>query len=140
MLNMSLMSPARSRFVFIVITSFLAIWPGRIAAQQPASSIRPLRICLVSASAEYKSDESLIELQKFIEGRFNADCTRVFGTDKGKGIPGLEGINSFDVMVLFTRRIVLPEDQLTAVKKYIAAGKPIVGIRTASHAFENFLQ
>ena len=54
-------------------------------------------------------------------------------TDKGNGIPGLEGIDSFDVMVLFTRRIVLPENQLTAVKKYITAGKPIVGIRTASH-------
>jgi len=41
--------------------------------------------------------------------------------------------------VLFTRRLTISGEQLERVKKYCLAGKPIVGIRTASHALQNWL-
>jgi type 1 glutamine amidotransferase len=109
-------------------------------AGEPAPAATPLKVCLVSASAEYKSDETLAEFQKFIEAGYNAACTRVFGGDKGTSLPGLEAIDSCDVMVLFTRRVTLPPDQLERVKKYFQAGRPVVGLRTASHAFQNYLE
>ena len=43
-------------------------------------------------------------------------------------------------MLLFTKRLELPADQLELVKKYCLAGRPIVGLRTASHAFQNWLE
>ena len=112
------------------------------AAGEPAAppAPAPLRVCLVSASAEYKSDESLAEFQKFLESGYSAACSRVFGADKGDTLPGLEAIDSCDVMLLFTRRVKLPEDQLARVKKYFQAGRPLVGVRTASHAFQNWLE
>src|SRR5262249_35886298 len=42
-------------------------------------------------------------------------------------------------MVLFTRRLTIDGEQLERVKKYCLAGKPLVGIRTASHAFQTWL-
>ena len=100
----------------------------------------PLRICLLSACAEYESDKSLAEFQKYIESKYQVMCHRVFGNDKGDSLPGLEALDNCDLMLVFTRRIQLPADQLERIKKYLKAGRPIVGIRTASHAFQNYLE
>jgi len=111
-----------------------------IAAACEAAGAPPLKICLLSASAEYESDKSLGEFQKYLEGHYQATCQRAFGKDKGDGLPGLEALDAADLMIVFTRRIKLPADQLERIKKYIASGRPIVGLRTASHAFENYLE
>jgi type 1 glutamine amidotransferase len=42
-------------------------------------------------------------------------------------------------MLLFTRRLTITGAQLAKVKKYCQSGKPIVAVRTASHAFQNWL-
>jgi len=96
------------------------------------------KVCLVSASAEYGSHDSLAKLQADLE-KGGAVCFRAFGEDKGNGIPGLEKLAESDVLVLFTRRIVLPPEQMELVKKHIDAGKPVVGIRTASHGIQNWV-
>jgi type 1 glutamine amidotransferase len=126
----------------VVLACVLSIMTVASAGEPatPAPAAAPLKVCLVSASAEYKSDETLAEFQKFLEAGYNAACTRVFGGDKGTSLPGLDAIDSCDVMVLFARRVTLPPDQLARVKKYFQAGKPVVGLRTASHAFQNFLE
>jgi len=103
------------------------------------SAAAPLRICLLSASAEYESDKSLGEFQKYLESRYNIVCQRAFGKDKGDGLPGLDGLAAADLMVVFTRRVKLPPAQLEQLQKYIASGKPIIGLRTASHAFDNYM-
>jgi type 1 glutamine amidotransferase len=104
----------------------------------PVSAPR-LRLCLLSGSAEYKSNESLAEFQKFLEARFPLECTRAFWTSKAN-LPGLEALDNSDVMLVFTKRLELPNDQLDRIKKYCRAGRPIVGLRTASHAFQNWLE
>jgi len=102
-----------------------------------AGKARSVKVCLVSGSVEYKSDDTLPILQKFLE-KEGAVCTRAFRkTDTN--IPGLENLDSCDVIVLFTRRLKIDGEQLDRVKKYALAGKPIIGIRTASHGFQNWL-
>lgn len=96
------------------------------------------KVCLVSASAEYGSHDSLAKLQADLE-KEGAVCFQAFGEDKGNGIPGLEKLAESDVLVLFTRRIVLPPEQMELVKKHLDAGKPVIGIRTASHGIQNWL-
>ena len=98
----------------------------------------PLKVCLVSGALEYDSDASLISLQKYLEKHCHVTCSRAFRkTDSD--LPGLENLNTCDVMVLFTRRLAIDGDQLERVKKYCLSGKPLVGIRTASHAFQKWL-
>lgn len=40
-----------------------------------------------------------------------------------------------DLLILFSRRRFLPEAQMAAVRTHLDAGKPLLGIRTANHAF-----
>jgi nicotinamidase-related amidase/type 1 glutamine amidotransferase len=55
---------------------------------------------------------------------------------KGEGFAGLEdALKSADLLLIFSRREALTESQRDAIKAYLAAGKPLIGLRTASHAF-----
>jgi putative membrane-bound dehydrogenase-like protein len=98
----------------------------------------PLKVCLVSGSLEYQSDESLAKLQQYLESHYNVQCSRAF-RKADNDLPGLENLETCDVMVLFTRRLTISGEQLERVKKYCQSGKPIVALRTASHAFQNWL-
>jgi hypothetical protein len=50
--------------------------------------------------------------------------------------PGLNAIDEADVLFISARRRPLPQSELDLIKKHIAAGKPVLGIRTASHGFQ----
>jgi hypothetical protein len=50
-------------------------------------------------------------------------------------IPGLENLKSADLMIIFTRFRNLPEGQMQHIVDYLDTGKPIIGLRTATHAF-----
>lgn len=134
----------RRRFLQSALATGLAVGAGPVLRRQmraanaatPAS--KPLRICLVSGSEEYKSNESLAEFQGYLEEKKLARCSRAFWTSK-TNLPGLEALDTCDLMILFTKRLELPADQLDRVKKYCLSGRPIVGLRTASHAFQSWL-
>jgi len=50
--------------------------------------------------------------------------------------PGfLEAMETADLLVVFVRRATPPAEQLEAIRKHLATGKPLIGIRTANHAF-----
>lgn len=100
----------------------------------------PLKVCMLSASQEYESDKSLAALKAHLESQFAVTCTILKGMEKGTGVEGLSALKDCDVMVCFARRVTLPEDQLALLKEFLASGKGLVGIRTASHAFQNYLQ
>jgi type 1 glutamine amidotransferase len=104
-------------------------------AKPPAAK---LKVLLVSGSLEYESDKTLAAFQEYVEKRYPVTCRRAFRkTDTD--IPGLvEGLADCDVVLLFTRRLSPAAAQLDAIKKYLADGGPVVGVRTASHAFQNW--
>jgi len=104
----------------------------------PSSGPPPVKVCMVSASDEYASNDELTEFQKTLERRFNIVCTRAFGKEKDTELEGLEKLDSSDVMIVYTRRSALGTEQLEHVRKFVAAGKGVVGIRTASHAFKGW--
>lgn len=120
-------------FVAAVIASYLGL-----NVADAGDKTKPLRVCLVSGSLEYDSDGSLNKFQKHLEKHYVAECSRAFIKSE-KDLPGLENLDTCDVMLLYTRRLKISGEQLERVKKYCLSGKPIVGIRTASHAFQNWL-
>jgi type 1 glutamine amidotransferase len=109
-------------------------------ARSVAADAQPIRICLLSASAEYGSEKSLSEFQTFLETNYQIVCQRAFGKDSGKDLPGLESLENADLIIVFTRRVTLPPDHLALLKKYFASGRPVMGIRTASHAFKDYME
>jgi type 1 glutamine amidotransferase len=103
------------------------------------ASGKKLNVCLVSGSFEYKSDASLSAFQKYLEENFPIACSRAFAkTDKE--IAGLENLDKCDVAIFFTRRLMIEGEMLEPVKRFVKSGKPIIGIRTASHGFQNYLE
>lgn len=108
-------------------------------APQAGEKQKPLRVCYIAAAGEYEPDKTLPILEKYVEAKNkNVVSTRVFAKSKGD-LPGLEALDKCDVVVLFTRRLDIKGEQLERIKKYCTSGKPLVGIRTASHAFQNWL-
>jgi nicotinamidase-related amidase len=60
----------------------------------------------------------------------------VFLDEQSKAsFPGLEAIDGADLLLISSRRRPLPPAELDRIKRFVAAGKPVIGIRTASHAF-----
>lgn len=115
--------------------------PKNTPAPQPAAKpgeTKKLNVCLVSGSFEYKSDESLAAFQKYLEEKFPIACTRAFAKSD-KEISGLENLDRCDVAIFFTRRLMIDGELLEPVKRFVKSGKPVIGIRTASHGFQNFL-
>jgi len=105
-----------------------------------ALAVEPLKVCLVSGSLEYESNESLAELQKYLEANYDIRCSRAFVEGKDiRNLPGLENLDKCDVMLLFTRRLEIDGEQLQKIKTYCNSGRPVVGVRTASHALQNWL-
>ncbi len=122
--------------MLLLTLTFFAMCRGACAADQP-----PLKVCLVSGSLEYNSNESLAEFQKYLEANYPVKCSRAFlvGEDITH-LPGLENLDDCDVMLLFTRRLELSGDDLQRIKKYCLSGRSVVGVRTASHAIQTWLE
>lgn len=71
-------------------------------------------------------------------------CTVLFAIDPETGIvnphantniPGTESLDDADLMFILTRWRVLPDQQMAPIDRYLKAGKPVIGLRTATHAF-----
>lgn len=101
-------------------------------------------IVFVSGDEEYRSEEALPALAKILAYHHGFKCTVLFAIDPESGeidpeyqtnIPGLEQLQSADLMVLFTRFRELPDEQMKYIDTYTQAGKPVVALRTATHAF-----
>jgi hypothetical protein len=98
---------------------------------------------LVSGDEEYRSEEALPQLGKILSVRHGFQCTVLFAVDPQSGvinpnvsnIPGMEALRTADLMIIATRFRDLPDDQMKWIVEYLESGRPILGMRTATHAF-----
>jgi hypothetical protein len=102
------------------------------------------QVVLVSGDEEYRSEEALTQLAKILARHHGFTCTVLYAIDPATGeispnkvdnIPGLEALRKADLMVIATRFRDLPDEQMKEIDDYLRAGKPVVGLRTATHAF-----
>ena len=103
-----------------------------------------LHIVLISGDEEYRSEEALPQLAKILSLHHGFDCTVLFAIDPETGeidpnvttnIPGTEVLADADLLILFTRMRDLPDEQMAPIVEYVESGRPIIGLRTATHAF-----
>ena len=67
---------------------------------------------------------------------FTVDPATGFITPGNSKISGLEALKSADLMVVFLRFQDFPDDQMQHIADYLDRGGPVVGFRTATHAFQ----
>jgi len=100
---------------------------------------RPL-IAFVIAENEYHANQTLPEFAHELLLKTEVNCEFALGKPiyTGEGIHNIENLQILkdaDLTVIFVRRRALPTEQMKLVKEYANSGKPILGIRTTSHAF-----
>ena len=102
------------------------------------------RVVLMAGDEEYRSEEYMPVLGKILAERHGFKATVLFPVNKSTGeidpktldnIPGIEALDSADLMIIGTRFRALPDEQMKHVDAYLMAGKPVIGMRTATHAF-----
>ena len=101
-------------------------------------------IVLLSGDEEYRSEEAMPQLARILSKHHGFKTTVLFAIDPATGavnpdridnIPGLEALRTADLVIFFLRWRDLPDSQMKYIVDYVEAGKPIIGIRTATHAF-----
>jgi type 1 glutamine amidotransferase len=100
-------------------------------------------IVFIASDHEYKSEETLPEMARILAKHHGFKCTVLFGVDdKGNfkagnsNIPGTDALKTADLLVIFTRFQNLPAEQMQPIIDYLDRGGPVIGLRTATHAFK----
>ena len=126
--------------------------PGTAAAQNPHLVVyegdqgpgRGRHIVFLAGDHEYRSEETLPALARILARRYGFKCSVFITTDPKTGeiepgsshIAGLEALKSADLMVVFLRFQDFPDAEMQHIADYLDRGGPVVGFRTATHAFQ----
>ena len=102
-------------------------------------------VVLIGGDEEYRSEEGLPQLARMLSQHHGFRCTVLFAVDPETGIvnphvntniPGTESLDDADLMFIQTRWRALPDAQMEPIDRFLKAGKPVIGLRTATHAFK----
>jgi type 1 glutamine amidotransferase len=102
-----------------------------------ADGTKPL-IVFVTGDHEYSGESTLPFIAAELEKNygFRTKFLKAFPDHNAEeNIPGLEALKEADVAVFFLRWRRLPADQIKFIEDYLKSGKPVVGFRTTTHAF-----
>jgi len=102
-------------------------------------------VVLLSGDEEYRSEEAMPMLAKILAARHGFKCTVLFAVNPADytidpvtltNIPGMEALDSADVCVMALRFRDLPDSQMKHFVNYLNSGKPLIALRTSTHAFQ----
>src|SRR6266478_2704839 len=101
-------------------------------------------VVFLSGDEEYRSEEGLPQLARILAERHGFRCVVLFAVDPKTGeidpnttnnIPGIEALDTANACVMLLRFRQWPDEQMKHFVDYLNAGKPIVALRTSTHAF-----
>jgi len=101
-------------------------------------------IVFLSGDEEYRSEECLPMLAKILAVRHGFKCTvlftvnpvdRMIDPNNPGNLPGIEALADADMLVMLLRFRELPDEKMKFFVDYLNSGKPILAMRTSTHAF-----
>ncbi len=137
------MSNDLSRRKFIRVLGAAGVAAG-LASNKVCAAGKKYNVVFVTGDDEYRSEITMpmiVEVLPRKAKQFN--CTVLYAVDPETGqrnpkykqnIEGLEALKAADLVVFFLRFRALPDDQLKLILDYVNSGKPIIGLRTSTHA------
>jgi len=110
-------------------------------AAAAAETTPPKNVVFIAAENEYRAWQTLPEFGQRLEDNYGFKCEYLISSTDDKDtnrffIPRMEKVKQADLVVVFARRRALPREQMQLLKDYLDSGRPLIGIRTASHAFD----
>jgi type 1 glutamine amidotransferase len=121
--------------VLFTLLVAMAIVPARIASQ-PA--VQAPHVVFVTGDDEYRSEITMPMVAAILEKAHGMKTSVAYARPRPQTkdhIEGLEALASADLMVMYTRFRALPEQELAPILAYAESGRPLVGLRTTTHAF-----
>ncbi|MDB4491463.1 ThuA domain-containing protein, partial [bacterium] len=134
--------------ILALLLALLSITPlfsqGPLVYQGDHGSGKGKHIVFLSGDHEYRSEETLPALARLLAKHHGFKCTVLFNIDAKSGeivpgnsnSPGMEALDSADLAVVFLRFQNFPAEQMKHVEAYLNRGGPVIGLRTATHAFK----
>lgn len=131
----------------VLIATLLAASPLRadpwVVYEPPAGHANGKHVVLLSGDEEYRSEESLPMLGKVLSQRHGFKCTVLFAQDadgtinpnNSTNVPGMHFLDHADLVVNAFRFRELPDADMKHFVDYLDSGKPMMVVRTATHAF-----
>ncbi len=134
-------SAALLAFHFAAIAAIAGDWVVYEGGKGPGKG---KHIVFLSGDEEYRSEEGLPQLAKILAVHHGFKCTVLFSINKTGEIdpntqnnePGIEALDSADLCVMLLRFRGWPDEQMKHFVDYYLAGKPILALRTSTHAFD----
>ncbi len=117
----------------------MALVIGAFAYAKPTPKVKekPL-VVFVAGDHEYSGEQTLPLIAAELEKNYGVR-TKVIKSypdqNAEKDIPGLEVLREADLAIFFLRWRQLPPEQLQYIDEYLKSGKPVMGFRTTTHAF-----
>jgi type 1 glutamine amidotransferase len=120
----------------ILLLSFVLL--GAFGHQATAQTKKHPLIVFVTGDHEYSGEFTLPLIAAELEKNygFRTKVLKAYPNQNAeKDIPGLEALHEADLAVFYLRWRQLPPEQLEHIDKYLKSGKPVMGFRTTTHAF-----
>ena len=125
-----------------VVSLFLvAVAAARGRPRRPGAGrtrAAPPHVVFVTGDDEYRSEISMPMIAAILEKRHGLRTSVAYARpipQTKDHIEGLEALDTADLMVMFLRYRALPDAELNQILAYVKSGKPMVGFRTSTHAF-----
>lgn len=105
--------------------------------QMNSKSTPHIVFLITEDSLNYEAHKTIPAFAELVKEKLGYNVTVLLGkgTHGAYTYPDFEVIDHADLLVVFARRIALPHDQMNKLKQYLNSGRPLIGIRTANHAF-----
>lgn len=129
---MMLILPFVARCLVLVSVAFV------LAKAQPVQAAsEPVRkkLVLLIGDNEYETERTLPAFAAEHLKEYNVVVVSAGREVTNSVFDRMEEVEDADLLLVSVRRRLPPKSQMDIVRKYVLAGKPVVGIRTASHAF-----
>src|SRR6185436_3884759 len=103
-------------------------------------------IVFLAGDEEYRGEEGLPMLAKILSQRHGFKSTVLFSVDpdgtinpkSSKSLSNAAALDTADAVVMLLRFRAWPDEDMARFEKLLMAGKPIVALRTSTHAFNGF--
>ena len=134
----------RSLVLSLVLAAFASADDQWITYEGKDGPGKGKRVVLLAGDEEYRSEEALPMLAKLLSQRHGFTSTVLFAINKQTGeidpntsdnLPGAEALDKADLVITSLRFRRWPDEQLKHFADYVKAGKPVIGLRTSTHAF-----
>lgn len=124
--------------VACMLTAALCVATAQAQPAAPKASSSSPHVVFVTGDDEYRSEITMPMLARILEQTYGIRTSVAYARpipQTKDNIEGLEALESADLLVMFTRFRALPDEQLNRILQFVESGKPLIGLRTTTHAF-----